>query len=101
MEERISGAKDSMEGMDTTIKQNEKCKEILTQNIQEIQDTMSRANLGIMGMDENEYFQLEGPVNIFNKIMVENFPSQKKDMPINIQEACRTPNRLDWRKNSS
>ena len=36
MEERISGAKDSIENMDTTIKENAKCKKILTQNIQEI-----------------------------------------------------------------
>ena len=40
MEERISDAEDSIENMDTTIKENEKCKKILTQNIQEIQDTM-------------------------------------------------------------
>jgi hypothetical protein len=34
MEERISGAKDSIGNMDTTIKENAKCKKILTQNIQ-------------------------------------------------------------------
>ena len=33
MEERISGAKDSIGNMDTTIKENAKCKKILTQNI--------------------------------------------------------------------
>ena len=32
MEERISGAEDSIESMDTTIKENAKCKKILTQN---------------------------------------------------------------------
>jgi hypothetical protein len=31
MEERISGAEDSIENMDTTIKENAKCKKILTQ----------------------------------------------------------------------
>jgi hypothetical protein len=36
MEERIPGAEDSIEKMDTTIKENAKCKKILTQNIQEI-----------------------------------------------------------------
>jgi phosphoribosyl-dephospho-CoA transferase len=35
--------------MDTTIKENAKCKKILTQNIQEIQDTMKRTNLSIIG----------------------------------------------------
>jgi hypothetical protein len=34
MEERISGAEDSIENMDTTIKENAKFKKILTQNIQ-------------------------------------------------------------------
>jgi chromosome segregation ATPase len=47
MEERISGTEDSIENMGTTIKENTKCKNILTQNIQEIQDTMRRPNLGI------------------------------------------------------
>ena len=34
-------------------------------------------------------------VNILNKIIEEDFPNLKKKMPINIQEAYRTPNRLD------
>jgi chromosome segregation ATPase len=42
MEERISGAEDSTGNMNTAIKENTKCKKILTQNIQEIQDTMRR-----------------------------------------------------------
>jgi hypothetical protein len=40
MEERISGAKDFIENIGKTIKENTKGKKILTQNIQEIQDTM-------------------------------------------------------------
>jgi hypothetical protein len=59
--------------MDTTIKENVKCKRILTQNIQEIQDTMRRPNLWIIGVDENDDNQLKGPANIFNKIIEENF----------------------------
>ena len=47
MEERISGAKDSIGNMDKAIKENAKFKKILTQNIQEIQDTMRRSNLRI------------------------------------------------------
>ena len=35
MEERMSGAEDSIDNMDTAIKENAKCKKILTQNIQE------------------------------------------------------------------
>jgi hypothetical protein len=101
MEERISGAEVSIGNIDTTIKENAKCKNFLTQNIQEIQDTMKRPNLWIIGVDENEDFQLKGPANVFNKIIEENIPYLKKEMPINIQEAYRAPNRLDQKRNSS
>jgi hypothetical protein len=62
---------------------------------------MRRPNLRIIGIDENEDFQLKEPANIFNKIIEENFPSLKKKMPLNIQEAYRTPKRLDQKRNSS
>jgi hypothetical protein len=45
MEERISGAEDSIENIGTTIKENTNFKKFLTQNIQEIPDTMRRPNL--------------------------------------------------------
>ena len=67
-------------------------------NIQEIKDTIRRPNLRIIGIDEKEDFQLKGPANIFNKIIEENFPNLKKEMPMDIQEAYRTPNSLDQKK---
>ena len=75
--------------MGTTIKENAKFKKILTQNIQEIQETMRWPNLRLIGVEENEYFKLKKPVNIFNKIIEENFPNLKKEMTMNIQEAYR------------
>jgi hypothetical protein len=36
IEQRISGAEDTIGNIDTTIKENAKCKSLLTQNIQEI-----------------------------------------------------------------
>jgi hypothetical protein len=74
---------------------------LLAQNIQEIQDTIKRTSLRIIGLDGNEESKLKGSVNIFNKIIEENFPSQKKEMLINIQEAYRTPKSLDQKRNSS
>jgi hypothetical protein len=62
---------------------------------------MRRPNLKIIGVHENKDFQLKGPANIFKKIIEENFPNLKKDMSMNIQEAYRTPNRLDQKRNSS
>jgi hypothetical protein len=86
--------------MNTTVKENGKCNKILTQNIKEIEDTIRRPNLRIIDIDENEAFQIKGPLNIFNKIIEENFPNLKKEMTMNIQEAYRTPNRLDQKRNS-
>jgi hypothetical protein len=57
---------------------------------------MRRPNLKRIGIEESEDSpQLKGPVNIFNKIIEENFPNPKKGMPMNIQEAYKTPNRMD------
>jgi hypothetical protein len=53
-EERISGTEDTIENIDTTIKENVKCKKTLT--IQEIQDTMRRPNLRMIGIDDKEDF---------------------------------------------
>jgi hypothetical protein len=68
---------------------------LLTQNIQEIQDTMRKPDLRIVGIEKSEDSQLKGPVNIFNKIIEENFPNLKKEMSMNKQDTSRTPNRLD------
>ena len=78
IEERISGAEDIIENIDTTVKENAKSKKLLTQNIQEIQDTMRRPNLRILGIEESKDSQLKGSVNIFNKIIEENFHNLRK-----------------------
>jgi hypothetical protein len=75
-------AEDTIENIDTAVKESAKCKKLLTQNIQEIQDTMRRPNLRIIGIEESEDSQLKGPVNIFNKTIEENFPNLKKEMPM-------------------
>ena len=66
IEEQISGTENTIANIDTTVKENAKCKKVLTQNIQEIKDTIRRPNLRIIGMEESKDFQLKGPVNIFN-----------------------------------
>jgi hypothetical protein len=59
---------------------------------------MRRPNLRIIGIEEREDSHLKGQVN---QIIEENCPDLKKEMPMNIQEAYRTPNRLDQKINSS
>ena len=92
--------KTTIKNIDTTVKENAKCKNLLTPNIQEIQDTMRRPNLKIIGIEESEDPQLKGPVNVFNKIVKENFPNLKKEMPMNIHETYRTLNSLDQKRTS-
>jgi uncharacterized coiled-coil protein SlyX len=43
IEERISGAEDTIENIETKVKENAKCTNLLIQNIQEIQDAVRRA----------------------------------------------------------
>jgi hypothetical protein len=62
---------------------------------------MRRINLRIIGIEGSEDEQIKGPVNIFNKIIEENFLNLNKEMPMNIQEAYRNPNRLNQKRNSS
>jgi hypothetical protein len=62
---------------------------------------MRRPNLRIIGIEESKDSQHKGPVNIVNKIIEENFPNLKKEMAMNTQEAYRTPNRLDQKRNFS
>jgi hypothetical protein len=102
----ISGAEDTIEDIDTIVKENAKYKKLLTQNIQEIQDTMRRSNLMVKSIEQSEDSQLKGPENIFNKIIEENFPNLKKDahgLPLDSRlepratlpaESCPTPARV-------
>jgi hypothetical protein len=63
--------------------------------MQELTNSIKRPNLRIMGIEEGEEVQAKGMCNIFNKIITENLPNLEKTMPIQVQEASRTPNRLD------
>jgi hypothetical protein len=51
-----------------------------------------------MGTEEREEVQAKGMSNIFNKIIIENFPNLEKTMPIQVQKASRTPNGLNQKR---
>ena len=78
---------DKIEEIDSSTKENLKSNKSLTQNIQEMWDTVKRPNLRIIGIEEGEEAQIKGAENIVNKIIKENFPTLKKDMTIKVQEA--------------
>jgi hypothetical protein len=39
---------------------------------------VKRANLRITGIEEGDNFKIQGPENIFNKIIKENFPNLRR-----------------------
>jgi hypothetical protein len=51
-------------------------------------------------IEEGEEVQTKGIFKIFNKLISENFQNLEKVLLIQVQEAFRTPNRLDQNKTS-
>jgi hypothetical protein len=94
-ENRISEHEDKMEIKGKTeellVKQLKTCE----RNMQELTNFIKRPDLRIMDTEEGEEMQGKGICNIINKIITENFPNLEKAIPIQVQEACRTPNRTD------
>jgi uncharacterized coiled-coil protein SlyX len=60
IEERITGAEDTIESIDTIVKEMQNAKKLLIQNIQKIQDTMIRSNLRITSIEESKVPNLKG-----------------------------------------
>jgi hypothetical protein len=62
------------------IKQLKTCEK----KMQELTDSIKRPNLRIMGIEEGEEVQAKAMRNLFNKIIMENFPNLEKDIPIQM-----------------
>ena len=54
IEERISDTEDTTEEINSLIKEQNKSNKFLTQNIQEIWDTVKRPNVRIIGIEEGD-----------------------------------------------
>jgi Mg2+ and Co2+ transporter CorA len=91
-EDRIQELEDEMlikgKTEELLVKQLKTCEK----KIREFTDSVKRSNLRIMGIKKEEA-KAKGMHNIFNKIITENFPNLEKDIPIQMQEASRTPKR--------
>jgi hypothetical protein len=69
-------------------------------NMQELSNSIKRPNLRLIGLDEGEEMEVKGINNKFNKIITENLPHLEKVSPMQVQEAIRTPNKLDQKRTS-
>ena len=70
----------------------------LTQNIQEIWDSMQRPNQRTIAIEEGEESQLKWPVNNFNKIIEENIPNLKRNVSLRYKI---TEHQIDWTRKGS
>jgi predicted nucleic acid-binding Zn-ribbon protein len=99
-EDRISELEDEMgikgKTKELLVKQINTCEK----KMPELTDSIKRPNMRIMGIEEGEEVQAKGMCNIFNKIITENFPNLEKSIPIQMQEASRTPNRPDQNRST-
>jgi Mg2+ and Co2+ transporter CorA len=93
-EDRISELEDEMVIKGKNEEQLVKLK-TCEKEMQELTDFIKRPNLRIMGFEEGEEVQAKAMRNIFNKIITENFPNLWKYIPIQMQEASRTPKTTD------
>ena len=80
MDENTSSIEDTIKEIEISVKENVKSKKSLTQIIQEIWDTMKGPNIQILEREEGENSQLQGPENIFNKMIEERIHSLKKEV---------------------
>ena len=59
--------------------------------LREIQDNMKHNNIRITGIPEGE--EEQGIENLFEKVMMENFPNPRREKVTQIQESQRVPSK--------
>ena len=70
------------------------------ERLRNLQDTLKRSNIRIIGVPEGEEEEQEIE-NLFEQIMKENFPDLAKEIDFQeVQEAQRVPKKLDPRRNT-
>ena len=91
-EDRISELEDKVEK--NTQKEQEKEKRLRKNEeaIREMQDNMKRNNIRIIGIPEGEEEE-QGIENLFEKVMMENFPNLRREKVTQIQETQRVPSK--------
>ena len=70
------------------------------EGLREMQDNMKRNNIHIIGKTEGEKEQ-KGIENLFEKVMMENFPNLMREKVTQIQETQRVPIRRNSKSPTS
>ena len=68
-------------------------------SLRDLWDNIKHDRICIIGVPEGEERE-EGPEEIFEEIIVENFPNMGKEIATQVQEAQRVPYRINPRRNT-
>ena len=98
-EERMSELEDKMVEISAEEQNKEKRMKIIEDNLRDLQDNTKCTNIRIIGVPEEEE-KKKGSEKIFEKVIVDNFPNMGKEIVTQLQEAQRTPQRINPRKNT-
>ena len=95
--DRISELEDKVEK--NTQKEQEKEKRLrkTEEGLREMQDNMKHNNIHIIEIREGEEEE-QGIANLFEKVMMENFPNLMREKPTQIQETQRVPSKRNPKK---
>ena len=63
-----------------------------------MQDNMKLSNIRIIGIPEREEKE-QGTENLFEKVMMENFPNLRREKVTQIQENTESPNQEEPKEN--
>ena len=93
MKQRIGSAKEDKVGKNTQ-KEQEKEKRLRKseEGLRDIEDNMKLNNIHIIGIPEGEEEE-QGIENLFEKVMMENFPNLRREKVTQIQETQRVPSK--------
>ena len=96
-EDRISKLEDKVEK--NTQKEQEKEKRLRKneEGLREMQDNMKHNNICIRGIPEGEEEE-QGIQNLFEKVMMENFPNLMREKVTQIQETQRVPSKRNQKR---
>ena len=90
-EDRISELEDKVEKNTEKDQEKEKRLRKNEEGLREMQDNVKRNNVRIIGIPEGE--EEQGIENLFEKVMMENFPNLRREKVTQIQEMQRVPSK--------
>ena len=88
--------------VEITAEEQDKVKRMkrMEDSLRDLQDNIKFTNSQIIGVPEEEEEKKKGYEKNFEEIIIENFPNMKKEIVNQVQEAQRTPYRINPRRNT-